>query len=130
MFGELPKLFDRDFAIGYFLPVACFLSTLYGLLLIFHLTALVPFITQTNPEAKLLIGTTVIGLSTWLISVFLLALNRTIYQLFEGYLWPRRGWIGCFWEWSKWLERQRYEGIWKESAENEKNKSVLSTMAK
>ncbi len=32
MFGELPKLFDRNFAVGFFLPVAIFL-TLSGAIL-------------------------------------------------------------------------------------------------
>jgi hypothetical protein len=30
MFGEMPKLFDRDFAIGYFLPVIGFLVANLG----------------------------------------------------------------------------------------------------
>ncbi len=84
MFSELPKLFDRDFAIGFFLPVACFFSALYGLLVVFHHTDLI----APLKEANVLVGTTLLGLITWLAGVLLLAWNRPLYQLFEGYKWP------------------------------------------
>jgi hypothetical protein len=29
VFGELPKLFDRDFAVGFFLPIVVFVPCLY-----------------------------------------------------------------------------------------------------
>ena len=87
MLGDLPKLFDRDFAIGYFLPVASFLGSIYGLLTLFHHKDFLDPLTKAN----ILIGTTTLALITWLMGVFLLVFNRQIYQLFSGHRWPR--WI-------------------------------------
>jgi hypothetical protein len=82
VFGELPKLFDRDFAIGYFLPVAAFLAASYGLLSGFDLwTRLFPALTVDN---ALVYGSFVIATS-WFCAVFLLATNRFIYRVKEGY---------------------------------------------
>jgi len=87
VFSELPKLFDRDFAIGYFLPMACFVGALYGMLAQFHHTDLIQNIVEIK-KIDTLLGTTLFGLAIWLISVILLIGNRSLYQLFEGYYWP------------------------------------------
>ena len=82
MFGELPKLFDRDFAIGYFLPVAAFVAASYGLLTAFGLwMRLFPALTADN---ALMYGSIVV-VASWFCAVFLLATNRFIYRLKEGY---------------------------------------------
>lgn len=90
MFSELPKLFDRDFAVGYFLPVACLFGALYGLLEVFHRAYLIGPLKETN----ILVGTTLLSLIAWLVGVLLLALNRPLYQLFEGYKWPLNTQLG------------------------------------
>ena len=81
MFGELPKLFDRNFAVGFFLPVAVFI-TLSGLILS-------PYVFSVNIssfiEIDLLVGTTVLGLLSWVGGVVLLAVNRDLYRFMEGY---------------------------------------------
>lgn len=81
MFGELPKLFDRNFAIGYFLPVAMFLAGTYGLLQHYAMAGPIFALIQTD----LLIGTTLLGLLTWLGGILLLVTNRDLYRILEGY---------------------------------------------
>lgn len=81
MFGELPKIFDRNFAIAFFLPVATFVAASLGLVYAYDLfPTLVPML-----KADILLGTTILGLATWLGGVILLAANRDVYRLFEGY---------------------------------------------
>jgi len=89
LFSELPKLFDRDFAIGYFLPVACFIGALYGVTTAFNPAELhfLGKIAHTD-GITIAVGTTITGLATWVTAVLLLMLNHTLYQLFEGYIWP------------------------------------------
>ena len=81
MFGELPKLFDRNFAVGFFLPVAI-LITLSGVIL-------APYVFSEEIskllEINLLIGTTVLGLLSWVGGIVLLAVNRDLYRFMEGY---------------------------------------------
>jgi len=81
MFGELPKLFDRNFAVGFFLPVAIFI-TLSGVILS-------PYVFQVEIssflEINLLVGTTVLGLLSWVGGIVLLAVNRDLYRFMEGY---------------------------------------------
>jgi hypothetical protein len=81
VFGELPKIFDRNFVIAFFLPVATFVAASLGIVYAYDLfPALLPTL-----KADLLIGTTVLGLAVWLGGVILLATNRDVYRLFEGY---------------------------------------------
>lgn len=79
MFSELPKLFDRDFVIGYFLPVAMFLAASIGVSHVFGVQVL-PLL-----QKDLVIGTTVIGLISWLGGVLLLVANWNIVRIMEGY---------------------------------------------
>lgn len=80
MFGQLPKLFDRNFAIANFLPVAIFAVLVFGVFSAFGLRDL-----ATLMSRDLLVGTTTILLATWLASVGLLLLNRDIIRFLEGY---------------------------------------------
>lgn len=81
MFGELPKLFDRNFAVGFFLPVAIFI-TISGVILGQYGFApnMVNYLLT-----DLLVGTTVIGLLSWVGGIVLLAVNRDLYRAMEGY---------------------------------------------
>lgn len=81
MFGELPKLFDRNFAIGFFLPIAIFI-TLSGMILSQY--GFAPNIISYFAN-ELLVGTTVLGLLSWVGGILLLAVNRDLYRLMEGY---------------------------------------------
>jgi hypothetical protein len=101
VFGELPKILDRNFVIAFFLPVVTFIAASLGIIHAYNLfPALLPAL-----RADLLIGTTIIGLATWLGGTVLLVTNRDIYRLFEGYgrLNPLR--LLSF------IERQRYREL-------------------
>ncbi len=99
MFGELPKLFDRNFVIGFFLPVAVFIT--FSILIINPY----PFGAQAIDflKADLLVGTTTIGLLAWVGGIVLLALNRDLYRLMEGYL--KYNPLKLF----GWMEKRRYQ---------------------
>lgn len=84
MFEKLPELFSRNFAIGFFLPVAAFLVST---LMVFDEYDLLQLIEALNSGAGIdvLIGTTMLGLISWFGGIILLAANRDIYRLLEGY---------------------------------------------
>ncbi|MGE5265423.1 MAG: hypothetical protein ACM3S0_18745 [Acidobacteriota bacterium] len=81
MFGELPKLFGRDFATAYFLPVAAFVAATFALLSRYGFTANLLGIAQ----ADILLGTTVVVLVSWLGGIGSLSANHEILRLMEGY---------------------------------------------
>ncbi len=84
MFSKLPDLFNKNFAIGYFLPTIIFLLANRFLLEHFKLSPQILNLTNKN-QVDALIGTTLIGLISWLISILLMALNRDIVRMLEGY---------------------------------------------
>jgi hypothetical protein len=77
MFGELPKIFDRNFLIGYFLPAVAFLAASLSLA---HGVDLF----KVSKEEPARFGIIMILLPT-IMGAILLALNRSIFQLLEGY---------------------------------------------
>lgn len=81
MFSELPKLFDRDFAIGYLLPAAGFLIANIFLKAMF---GLFPHLMLIKPN-DLVFNTGSLGLSSLLLSILLLVLNWEAYRFLEGY---------------------------------------------
>jgi len=84
MFGELPELFNRNFAIGYYLPVTVFVvinavyADVYGIM-----PGLLDF-TNTS-QVNVLVGTTILALISWLLSIILLGVNRELTRMLEGY---------------------------------------------
>jgi hypothetical protein len=101
MFGELPKLFDRNFVIGFFLPVAIFITI--SILIVNPF----PFGTQIVDFLKtdLLVGTTTLGLLSWVGGIVLLALNRDLYRIMEGY--RKYNPLKLF----GWMEKRRYRRL-------------------
>jgi hypothetical protein len=81
MFSELPKLFDRNFAVGFFLPVAIFIVVSGVILGQYGFSPNMVNYLATD----LLVGTTVIGLLSWIGGIVLLAVNRDLFRLMEGY---------------------------------------------
>src|SRR5215204_5353735 len=80
--GQLPKLFDRNFAIGYLLPVVVLVTVSFGFITEFDLSAsLLPLLTTDNALAN----TTLIVLGSWLLAILLMAINRSLFRLMEGY---------------------------------------------
>jgi hypothetical protein len=82
MFSDLPKLFDRNFAIAYFLPVSLFLigSTLF----ISSVSGVFSTVVSNLIEYSLFYVSLGIVIA-WIFSIVLLVLNREIYRLLEGY---------------------------------------------
>lgn len=80
MFSEIPKLFDRNFALGYFLPTAAFVASSLWLA---SWIGVIPKINIVNTDP--FIGTTLLGLLSWLLGILILALNRQFYRVLEGY---------------------------------------------
>jgi hypothetical protein len=81
MFTELPKLFDKNFATAFFLPVTLFLTASTWLLKKLDLWSKV---------APLFTGQTILDLTlavftAWMISILLMIVNREIYRVLEGY---------------------------------------------
>ena len=84
MFGKLASLFDRNFAVGYFLPIALFMAAHVGLATVMgYLPKLLEL--SKAQDFNVLVGTTVFGLFAWLGGVVMVALNRSILRLKEGY---------------------------------------------
>ncbi|HLN29715.1 MAG TPA: hypothetical protein VK395_18360 [Gemmataceae bacterium] len=88
MIGELNKIFDRDFVIGYFMPALAFLAATIGILALYGMLPTWLSFSQTDALKE----TTFIALFSWIGGVTLMALNREIFRLMEGY-WYLRSYI-------------------------------------
>jgi hypothetical protein len=80
MWGELPKLFGKSFAIGFFLPSAVLLLAFQRLFAAFKYDLLPTAIKVNDP-----LGVAVSIFVLWMGGVTLMALNRPIIRFFEGY---------------------------------------------
>lgn len=84
MFSELPKLFDRDFAVGYLLPAAGFVAANVAMKDIFGLFKdLYPYI--LIKPADYTVNIAVWGFASLLVGILLLITNYEIYRFLEGY---------------------------------------------
>jgi hypothetical protein len=81
MFSELPGLFDRNFAIAFYLPVSIFLAASWLLLELVGLWAKL----GSHLTSVTLVETTMAVLAAWIGGILLLVLNRDIYRFLEGY---------------------------------------------
>lgn len=120
MFGELPKIFGRDFVIGHFLPATVFVGT--SLWLVNEFFLLSRFFNLN--KIVVLAGTTLVGLITLIIAVALLVTNRDIIQFLEGYgqYNPARLFA--------WIEKRRYKSLLKAISKLEKAISKLEEQIK
>lgn len=80
MFAELPKLIDRNYLIGFFLPAVMLSAAFVWLLWLFGVVTENPLPKSDN----LLATATGIGL-VWIVSILLMALNVPAIRLIEGY---------------------------------------------
>ena len=101
MFAELPKLFDRNFAIGFFLPFALAAAASLYLLDCYGLSGII----LTTLQEDLIVGGTIFGIFCWLGGILLLVTNRDLYRILEGYgkFNPSRLFT--------WLEQARYRHL-------------------
>lgn len=78
MFGKLPEIFGRDFAVGYFLPSAVFVAVSIKIT-----GVAIPI--QTSSGEDIFKNAVVFGLVSWLGGVILLAINNNLIRAMEGY---------------------------------------------
>lgn len=99
MFGELPKIFDRNFVVAYFIPASIFVLGSFGLYVVTGSFRSSTFYLREDP----LIGATWLGVCAWLLGILLMVLNFSLYRFFEGYgkLNPLRAFVG--------LENRRFD---------------------
>jgi hypothetical protein len=82
MFGGIPKLFDRAFFIGFFLPAFLLATGIGADLFAFDYTS------EKFPDALAKTNTasaTIFVAIVWLLSILLMTFNRPIIRLLEGY---------------------------------------------
>jgi hypothetical protein len=98
MIGSLPKLLDKNFIIGFFLP---------ALLVIVSVAWTFPSLTVLDPVRKLgasekaLTDVTYVVLIVWLVAIALMTANNVLYRILEGYL-PPISWIRPLLWWHRW----------------------------
>jgi hypothetical protein len=110
VFAELPKLFDRDFAIGYFLPAALFIALSYFVIAWFGFH---PVVVALSADSFLK-ESAGFGLLSLLGGIILLVLNRGIVRFLEGY-WPLRDWLN-------WIELRRFRKLREDSRLSDEQK--------
>ncbi|MEX2498850.1 MAG: hypothetical protein WD397_08235 [Wenzhouxiangellaceae bacterium] len=103
MLSELPKLFGRSFAVGYFLPA------IIGAIAFISVDAALGdgrtsnWLKSVDGILDLTVGLAIV----WLLAVLLMALNRLIHRAYEGYLLPHK-WIR---DWLLARIRKRHEAL-------------------
>jgi hypothetical protein len=110
MFGELPKLFGRDFAIAYFLPSAGFLAATYVIIVDFEIELALS--TLSNESLPRLVIAFALAALFW--AIILSVLNRGVIRLMEGY-WPFK--LGQLLNWS---EKSGYRKLLKQEEESDR----------
>jgi hypothetical protein len=78
--GKIPEIFGRDFAIGYFLPSAIFVAVSIKLRSGFGYS--IPLFLKSD---NILRDTTAFAVLAWIGGILLLAANRSLIMLMEGY---------------------------------------------
>jgi hypothetical protein len=81
MLGELPKLFGKAFAIGYLLPAVTICVALFGVLSAYDRAAWV----GRHFDTSNVLGASLAAVAVWLVAIALMALNRPLIRLLEGY---------------------------------------------
>ncbi|MDQ0324483.1 hypothetical protein J2R99_000332 [Rhodopseudomonas julia] len=82
MLGKLPDLIDKAFFIGYFLPAAILVG---GIELCLHAFGVLPAFLAVEKISDFFDAVVLIA-AVWLLAILLLALNRTLLRLMEGYV--------------------------------------------
>jgi hypothetical protein len=81
MFSELPKLFERNFAMAFLLPFVVFFWLAVEVLSLFGLSKnLISFV-----QVDLAVRTVIVFLVAWLGGILLLVTNQGLYRFLEGY---------------------------------------------
>src|ERR1700686_2457811 len=107
MFTELPKLFDRNFGIGYLLPAAAFVAVTLGF------NAAYQLFPRRRPEGQSIWqDASLLGTLSWLVGVALMTINTPIIRVMEGYCLFNEGhWPLNLDQRLNWLERHRFKHL-------------------
>lgn len=86
MLGKLPDLLNKSFAVGYFMPTIILFVGAYSVYIHFHAKPVVSDdLLNAISQSSALVGTTLVALLSWTGGILLLALNRDIIRILEGY---------------------------------------------
>lgn len=85
MFSSITKIADKNFVIGFLLPVV--LATVVFLFLFRDTTTFEPIYESTFGQTALP-DLTLLALAITAIAILLMLLNRGLYRMLEGYVWP------------------------------------------
>ncbi|HKO09243.1 MAG TPA: hypothetical protein VJ487_16160 [Alphaproteobacteria bacterium] len=99
----MPKLLDRNFVIGFFLPA---LLAVFGAAWAFPNLSLLDPVRNLSAGEKSLGDLTYLGLAIWVLAVLLMTSNRLLYGMLEGYL-PPSSWLIV----GRWCHRRRFERL-------------------
>jgi hypothetical protein len=103
MLGSLPKLFDKNFVIGFYLPtLLALIATAWAFP---SLAVLDPIRSLATSERKLG-DITYIAVIVWVIAVLLMSVNNVQYRVLEGYL-PPVSWLFLL----RWWNRRRFRKL-------------------
>ncbi len=83
MVGELNKIFEKNFVVGYAIPSAAFMATSMGMLSAF---GGLPRWLEIDPKDPLK-DTTFVALVTLTLAIVLMSLNQILFRIMEGYWW-------------------------------------------
>jgi len=81
MFAQLPKLFDKEFFIGYFVPTFATLIAIMAVLEVFGSGVEFKSFLEVEKFLDVALGLLVV----WLSSIALMAINRSVIRVLEGY---------------------------------------------
>src|SRR5262249_322451 len=98
MVGELNKIFDKNFVVGYAIPASAFIAASMGLL---HGFQQLPSWLQINPDDPLK-DTTFVALVPLSVAIVLMAFNRVFFRILEGYWWFDLGHYLSFYQRWRW----------------------------
>ena len=84
MFSKLPNFLDKNFIMGYFLPIVVFLTATLFLLDKFNLLCIMNILNTVN-QIGILIDATLLGMVAWILAVIFLGANKELLRLMEGY---------------------------------------------
>lgn len=102
MFTSFPKLFDKNFAIGFLLPA---ILALFALAWIYPSTAVLEPLRTLTASEKALGDLTYLALLTYGFAILLMTTNTLQYRLLEGYL-PPLSWCAPLILFHRWLRKR------------------------
>jgi hypothetical protein len=98
VFGELPKIFGKEFLVGYFLPAAIFLVAASLVTDISNSLPISSFLKTTlaaADEKKVALYLGSVAVVTWGVATLFLVVNFTLIRALEGYGWLNPARLPC-----------------------------------